>query len=157
MQHRGTRFQWNSCCAYAKLPYIFNTFRLNHKINCMTFSSEKRLHDDSGKLESKLTQITKFVHGPIKWMTWLLQFSHHSFKLKVAWSVNVVQMASDTWPVTSIRRDSYLHSSWVTVVVFVASHVGARVQVILSNHRSDISDSTKDAGMIWVSIHRGLK
>lgn len=66
-------------------------------------------------------------------------------------------MASDTWPVTSIRRDSYLHSSGVTVVVFVASHVGARVQVILSNHRSDISDSTKDAGMIWVSIHRGLK
>ena len=66
-------------------------------------------------------------------------------------------MASDTWPVTSIRRDSYLHSSGVTVVVFVASHVGARVQVILSNHRSDISDSTKEAGMIWVSIHRGLK
>ena len=28
-------------------------------------------------------------------------------------------------------------------------------QVILSNHRSDILDSTKDAGMIWVSIRRG--
>ena len=28
------------------------------------------------------------------------------------------------------------------------------MQVILSNHRSDILDSTKDAGMIWVSIHQ---
>ena len=31
------------------------------------------------------------------------------------------------------------------------------MQVILSNHRSDILDSTKDTGMIWVSIHRRLK
>ena len=31
------------------------------------------------------------------------------------------------------------------------------MQVILSNHRSDILDSTKDAGMIWVSIHLRLK
>ena len=63
-------------------------------------------------------------------------------------------MASVTRPVVtvSIWRDSYLHSSGVTVVSGLPC-----MQVILSNHRSDILDSTKDAGLIWVSIHRRLK
>ena len=63
-----------------------------------------------------------------------------------------------------LSRDGLLQVSDVTDICipqgwqwWSSSHAGARVQVILSNHRSDILDSTKDAGMIWVSIHRGLK
>ena len=71
---------------------------------------------------------------------------------QTAW---LVKCCSDCfWHVTI-----YKYPTWQLFAFLKGDSVSGLpcMQVILSNHRSDILDSTKDAGMIWVSIHRTLK